>query len=205
MIHGKRMIFMVLPLLFVPLVYGLSSTPDTCAQQQKSSGPTADCGPPDDEGWILCCVPILEEDDISCEYCRELSPGNWECDTTLPDEAVQPTPPPMFGFGQNLPQDLPTLQETPPRFGQNLPQAEQVPTTLTPLPPTPPLFGQNLPQAEQVPTTLTPLPPTPPPPAGPIIFPENGEVSEQPDVEEQDEPPSPEPEQPPVDEGSEDN
>src|ERR687895_1992980 len=31
MIHTKRVIFMILPLLFVPLVYGLSSTPDACA------------------------------------------------------------------------------------------------------------------------------------------------------------------------------
>ena len=31
MLHPKRAIFMILPLLFVPLVYGMSSTPDACA------------------------------------------------------------------------------------------------------------------------------------------------------------------------------
>jgi hypothetical protein len=33
MIYTERVFFMILPLLFVPAVYGLSYTPDACANQ----------------------------------------------------------------------------------------------------------------------------------------------------------------------------
>lgn len=135
---------MVLPLLFVPLVYGISSTPDTCAQQRQSTEPI--CGPPDDEGWISCCVFISEEEGFSCEYCRELSPGNWECDTTLPDEAAQPTPP---------------LRTIPPLATAQITEAPPLRTI-------PPLAT---PQITEAPPTPLPLPPT-----GPFISPEDGEA-----------------------------
>jgi hypothetical protein len=219
MIHGKRMIFMVLPLLFVPLVYGISSTPDACALPPDPKRQTStDCR--DVIGGTLrggeCCW-TGDDGEKYCQTCWvtktnvDGDPLEMDCDAVelqfgpppgenLPQlEQVPPTPPPMFGLGQNLPQDLPTLQETPPRFGlnppQDLPTLEQAPPTpLTPLPPTPPpRFGlnppQDLPTLEEVP--VTPLP------TGPL------EVLEPPDVEEQDG--EEEPEQPSADEGSEGN
>jgi hypothetical protein len=43
MIHTKRVIFMILPLLFVPLVYGISSTPDACAVAPDSGWSEGSC------------------------------------------------------------------------------------------------------------------------------------------------------------------
>jgi hypothetical protein len=198
---------MVLPLLFVPLVYGISSTPDACAlppsQGWKDSKDcsTGEYDYPGVGSWINCCWseydPSAGKYVKKCQTCdRDPNTGKYDdcgavhtpipLPNNLPQaEQVPTTPPPMFGFGQNVPQDLQTLEQTPPRFGQNVPQDLQ---TLQETPPSPP----------------SPLP-SPPPPAGPTILPEYGEVLEQPDVEEQDEPPPPEPEQPPGNEGSEDN
>jgi hypothetical protein len=181
MIHTKRVIFMVLPLLFVPLVYGLSSTPDACAVPADSRfDSAADCKGEiiDGDPAVTCCwrekIPGSTLGEVYCQSCFYGSGGDRDCDpkelqmmplpSDLPQaEQVPTTPPPMFGFGQNVPQDLQTLeQQTPPRFGQNVPQDLQ---TLQETPP-------------------SPLPPPP----------------EQPDVEEQDE--SSTPEQPSDDEQS---
>jgi len=45
MIHTKRVIFMILPLLFVPLVYGMSYTPNVCAvpRDEGFGHPNASC------------------------------------------------------------------------------------------------------------------------------------------------------------------
>jgi hypothetical protein len=162
MIYTKRVIFMVLPLLFVPLVYGISSTPGACAAPNVAPTgaqcSTSPLGPPGNY-ITTCCWTEVGAEGIEIEYCQHCdydpSTGTHSgCGEAHPVGAQQPTPtPPTFG---RLPPvvlgDLPTLEQLPttppPLFGQNdanVPLAggiEQPLTTTTP----PPLFGRNIPQ-----------------------------------------------------------
>jgi hypothetical protein len=194
MIHTKRVIFMILPLLSVPLVYGISSTPDACAVPPDSRWEGGTCT--DDEvtstGVVTkktCCwrekIPGSILGETYCQQCTYIlgSGGTWVCDdkelqylttppttgeSVLPGTAEQPpppTPPPLFGRNEGA---------VPPTGG-----IEQ-PFTST----TPPLFG-NIPQGGgfgvlqepetpptfgqvaplvQKPTTETPTTPLPTPP-----------------------------------------
>jgi hypothetical protein len=149
MIHSKSVIFMILPLLFVPLVYGMSSTPDACALPRdpaKHKGCEVN-----KDGTQTCCwrvqVPGQILADTYCQTCK--GPYSDDCGPT-------------------------TKQLTVPQ-GETLGTLEQVPTT--PSPP-PPLFGRNIPlQGAGVfgqPTTTTTPTPTPFPfgqisPGGPTL------------------------------------
>jgi hypothetical protein len=190
MIHTKRVIFMILPLLFVPLVYGMSSTPDACAVPSRVPG-TYKCGPAPypAPGWQKCCWTETDPDDpegIELYYCHICAPSG-RCGEKFPGSSA-PTPPTFDPAAPLQEGVLEQLPDQPPLFGRNEGAAPptggiEQPFTST----TPPLFG-NIPQGGgfgvlqepetppfgqvaplvQKPTTetpTTPLPtPTPPPP-----------------------------------------
>jgi hypothetical protein len=164
MIHTKRVIFMILPLLFVPLVYGISSTPGSCAAPNVA--PTgAQCWTyplSDSPGNYIttCCWTEVGAEGIEIEYCQHCdydpSTGTHSgCGEAHPVGAQQPTPtPPTFGrLPPGVLGDLPTLEQLPttppPLFGRNVESIqptesiEQPPTTT---PTAPPIFGRNNPQ-----------------------------------------------------------
>jgi hypothetical protein len=144
MTHSKSVIFMILPLLFVPLVYGMSSTPDACAVPHDPNYSVEDCTT---EGSIpgvvktTCCwtererVPgqILAKEVKYCQTCATDGKRS-DCNpkvaqmTTPPTTgenvvpgggvAEQPEQSPLFG-GQND-------AGVPPTGG-----VEQPPTTTT--------------------------------------------------------------------------
>ena len=74
MIHSKRVIFIVLPLLFVPLVHGMSSTPDAYAEPRDPNwGKNGICYQSGSESRMTCC---WEEPDIlnpgeTIEWCQK--------------------------------------------------------------------------------------------------------------------------------------
>jgi hypothetical protein len=157
---------MILPLLFVPVVYGLSSTPDACAAPPDPNfgSASASCStrksPLTGIEKKICCWYAPDGETIRCQSCKVNDPN--DCDEvvvaplTLPGGAVggpptggvfeqpstTPAPPPLFGENNNV----------PPTGG-----IEQPPTTTTPqTPPRLPGGGANVPteggSAEQ-PTT----------------------------------------------------
>jgi hypothetical protein len=167
MIHTKRVIFMILPLLFVPLVYGMSSTPDACAAPPDSRWESGNCT--DDEvtytGVAIkktCCwrekIPGSILGETYCQQCtRNLMTGTWDCQQKELQFLEQPpTPPtPVGPFAPPLSagvleQPL-TATTPPPLFGRNVPLQGGVfgqpsITTATPIPTPPPLFGQATPE-----------------------------------------------------------
>jgi hypothetical protein len=161
MIHSKRVIFMILPLLFVPLVYGISPTPEAYALPRDPNYHTGSCGaettnPNTGDTQITCCwegrdpgkLPPLNK----VTYCQTCNPATADCGprtahfTATPDRV----PPGVL-------ENLPTLEQVPTT--PTLPPLEQVPTTPTP----PPLFGRNIPLQTIVPQypVVTPEPPVP--------------------------------------------
>lgn len=154
MLKTKGVIFMVLPLLLVPLVYGISFTPDACA---------ADMNP--NWGDPSRCSPVsgtLEGNE--CCWDQEVPEGTGK-DGGNTEEYCQTC---YFGSGGTtlLYCDDPELQFRPIPT-TNLPTLEQVPPT--------PLFGQNIPQDLPTLTEIPETPPTPlpPPPTDPFTTPED--------------------------------
>ena len=123
LIHTKRVIFMILPLLFVPLVYGLSSTPDACAAPPDPNygSASASCSTDKDLQRKTCCWYLPDGVTIRCQSCFVGLSGN-------PTDCTE----------VKLSTSTPTPSRLPPGVLENLPTLEQVPTT-----PTPPLFGEN--------------------------------------------------------------
>ena len=182
MIHTKRVIFMILPLLFVPLVYGMSSTPDACAVPEAGWGSSKDCTITS-IGGVLCC---WNENGVEyCQTCYRIpygtpgtEEGGWEC---VPKEKSLEQPPTPQPFDPTAPLQggvFEQLPDQPPLFGRN--EAAVPPTggivqpftsTTPPLfgnvplqgggfevlqePETPPTFGQVAPQV--APLTVEPL------------------------------------------------
>jgi hypothetical protein len=154
MIYSNRVIFMILPLLSVPLLYGLSSTPDAYAvpPDPNYGSASASCSTDEYLQRKTCCWYLPNSETIRCQSCFVGTSGN-PTDCT---EVKLPTP-------------APTPSRLPPGVLENLPTLEQVPTT-----PTPPLFGENtnvpptggaeqpvtptqqVPNIEQSPQTVTP-------------------------------------------------
>jgi hypothetical protein len=192
LINTKHVIFMVLPLLFVPLVYGLSSTPDACAAPEAGWRSSQDCTVTS-FGGVLCC---WKENGVEyCQTCIRIpygtpgtEEGGWECTTKEKSLEQPPTSQPFDPTAPLQEGVLEQLPDQPPLFGRNeaaVPPTggiEQPFTTTTPPlfgnipqgggfeilqePETPPTFGQVSPLVQK-PTTETPptpLPPTPPPP-----------------------------------------
>jgi hypothetical protein len=162
MIHTKRVIFMILPLLFVPLVYGMSSTPDACAVPPApgwdSSKSCDSAGKYPIVGVeVTCCwrerVPgqILGE-----EYCQtcEYTANGWECtQKELQFLEQPPTPPTPSRLPPDVLGNLPTLEQVPttppPLFGRNVESIQPTENIVQPPPTTPtapPIFGSNIPQ-----------------------------------------------------------
>jgi hypothetical protein len=186
MIHTKRVIFMILPLLFVPLVYGMSSTPDACAAPRDPNfgSASAVCS----STYYLepqrknCC---WEEPDIlnpgeSIIWCQTCNEDGTNCGPvhSQPPSPTGPFTPPQGDVEQ---------PEQPPLFGRN---EEAVPPTGGILQPFAPAPGfQQIPQGQvqpfiqsENPPTLTPTPlPTPPSPlppltpTGPTVAPQDDE------------------------------
>jgi hypothetical protein len=191
MIHTKHVIFMVLPLLFVPLVYGLSSTPDACAAPEAGWRSSQDCTVTS-FGGVLCC---WKENGVEyCQTCIRIpygtpgtEEGGWECTTKEKSLEQPPTPQPFDPTAPLQGGVLEQLPDQPPLFGRNeaaVPPTggiEQPFTTTTPPlfgnipqgggfgilqePETPPTFGQVSPLVQKPTTETPPTPlPTPPPP-----------------------------------------
>jgi hypothetical protein len=191
MIHTKRVIFMILPLLFVPLVYGLSSTPDACAAPEAGWRSSQDCTVTS-FGGVLCC---WKENGVEyCQTCIRIpygtpgtEEGGWECTTKEKSLEQPPTPQPFDPTAPLQEGVLEQLPDQPPLFGRNeaaVPPTggiEQPFTTTTPPlfgnipqgggfgilqePETPPTFGQVSPLVQKPTTETPPTPlPTPPPP-----------------------------------------
>jgi hypothetical protein len=189
MIHTKRVIFMILPLLFVPLVYGLSSTPDACAAPPDANygSASASCSTDEYLQRKTCCWYLPDGETIRCQSCF-VGMGNdppTHC-TEVKFEGEQPRPfaplgnggvleqlqddqPPLFGRNEAAVPPTggivqPFTTTTPPLFG-NIPQGGGFGVLQEPE--TPPTFGQVAPlvQKPTSETPTTPLPtPTPPPP-----------------------------------------
>jgi hypothetical protein len=146
MIHSKRVIFMILPLLFVPLVYDMSSTPDACAlPRDPAKNKSCDVNK---DGTQTCCwrvrVPGKILADTYCQTCK--GPYSDDCGSPTKQLTV-----PQGAF-ENLPtlEQVPTTPSPPPLFGRNIPlQGSGVfgqPTTTTTPTPTPFPFGQISPE-----------------------------------------------------------
>lgn len=171
MIRTKRVIFMILPLLFVPLVYGISYTPNVCAERPASGWQgSTDCrtwggGGPSGVRFTTCCwtengvkycqtcVPILEGSNEGEQECTPKEKQSLEQPPTTP--TFDPTAPLQGGVLEQPEQPLFGGQNdagVPPTGG-----IEQPPTTNTPqTPPRLPGGGANVPteegSAEQPPT-----------------------------------------------------
>jgi hypothetical protein len=179
---------MVLPLLFVPLVYGLSSTPDACAEPMDPNNSPENCkGPEDKYGYVTCCWK--KDGKTYCQACKtdgktvqcgkvqgpiglEQPPTPPVFDPTAPMQGgvlkqLQDDQPPLFGRNEAaVPPtggiEQPFTTTTPPLFG-NIPQGGGF--GILPEPETPPTFGQVSPLVQKPTTETPPTPlPTPPPP-----------------------------------------
>ena len=151
MIHTKSVIFMVLPLLFVPLVYGLSSTPDACAVPPDSNfgSASASCSTDADTQRKTCCWYLPDGKTIRCQSCFVGTGNDPPTHCTEVKFEVTPTPGPFAPLGNGVLEQ--PLTATPPLFGENTkvpPTAgiEQQPTTTTPqIPPRLPGGGAGMP------------------------------------------------------------
>ena len=184
---------MVLPLLFVPLVYGLSSTPNACAV-------------PPDYGWYgshecflsgdfyTCCweEPDLYNPGEVIQWCQTCDLNTFDCDQvhSPPPSPTGPFTPPQGGVLEQ--------PEQPPLFGRNEGAVPPTGGILQPFAPAPgfqPLTPrpftstpfQQIPQGQvqpfiqsETPPTLSPTP-TPPPPlppptqTGPTVAPQDSQ------------------------------
>jgi hypothetical protein len=179
MIHTKRVIFMILPLLFVPLVYGLSSTPDACAAPMDPNYSPENCkGPEDKYGYVTCC---WEKD--GKKYCQACKTDGKTVNCGPVQGPIGLGQPPLFGRNeaaapptggieqpftsapfQRIPQD--TVQ------GQIQPFLQpETPPTPTPIPTPPPQAATTVPQEQQT---------------GPSNAPQDDEGEEQPEDNGQD-------------------
>jgi hypothetical protein len=136
MTHTKRVIFMVLPLLFVPLVYGLSSTPDACAVRVGMKHCDKVEGKPETE--ICCWLESTKEGTKTlCQTCTGKGTDVVICEDPEPITIQQPpasTPAPgPFVLPEDgvlqQPTSPPTSPFAPPRGGGILQQPETSPTT----------------------------------------------------------------------------
>jgi hypothetical protein len=153
---------MILPLLFVPVVYGISSTPNACAAPPDPNygSASASCSTDADTQRKTCCWYLPNSETIRCQSCFVGLSGNPTDCTEVKFEAT-PTPSPFVSPEDGVLEQPPTATP-PPLFGDNTnvpPTAgiEQPPTTTTPqIPPRLPGGGAGLPteggSAEQPPT-----------------------------------------------------
>ena len=163
MIHTKRVIFMILPLLFVPLVYGLSSSPNACAEPKDPNWGYGDNTACIEIGNRMSCCwsePDLYNPGETITWCQTCDGDGTNCgpitSRSPPPSPTGPFTPPQGGVEQ------PPASTPPPLFGENtnVPPTggiEQPPTTTTPqIPPRLPGGGANVPteggSAEQPPT-----------------------------------------------------
>jgi hypothetical protein len=160
MLHTKRVIFMILPLLFVPLVYGMSSTPNVCALPRDPNSYGGSCGavttnPRTGVPQQTCCWGVMERGPYPkigttevtyCQTCtRTTSDGLGDCGPSVAQMAA-----PTGRLPPGVLEDLPTTPSPPPPlFGRNIPlQGAGVfgqPTTTTTPTPIPSPFGQAIP------------------------------------------------------------
>lgn len=141
MLHTKHVISMILPLLFVPLVYAMSSTPDACAVPKDPRwGKSGVCLGPTDSGRMTCCweeTDILnpEETITWCQTCL----GS-DCDPVFRSSSTGPLVPPKEGVVDETPTPTPSPNSPfrPPTGGVFDPPNESPPTPKPSPFPTPP-------------------------------------------------------------------
>ncbi|CAN5707638.1 hypothetical protein BH23THE1_BH23THE1_17430 [soil metagenome] len=116
MIHSKRVIFIVLPLLFVPLVHGMSSTPDACAVPRDPNwGKSGFCIQTDSGYSMTCC---WEEPDIlnpgeTIEWCQKCRGS--DCDEIFRSSSTGPLVIPDEGGVADEPTTSTPSPTSPPR------------------------------------------------------------------------------------------
>jgi hypothetical protein len=148
---------MILPLLFVPLVYGMSSTPDACAVPPDSGyrGSYSCSAVKADMTKTCCWRERVPGQILGVEYCQTCKVDSEHTPTDCEQKELQhpgfpePTPqvPQLFPDGGVLEQ--PPTTTPPPLFGRNVESIQ--PTEIIEQPPTttptaPPIFGSNIPQ-----------------------------------------------------------
>jgi hypothetical protein len=190
----KCVIYIVLPLVFVSLVYGVSSTPDACALPPDPKRQTStDCK--DVSGTLVGAECCWTEDDGEkyCQTCwntkydSEGNPTEMDCDPKelqmrlAPGEnlpTLQQVPPtPLFGGG-----DLPTLEQVPPT--RTLPGGGDIPTLQPQGEPTLPVICSKEAGLEKDPETGQCVPIERPPPSPP--WGEDAEPTEEPEEQSSD-------------------
>jgi hypothetical protein len=183
MIQTKRVIFMILPLLFVPVVYSISSTPDACAvPPDENFGSTPECSqshidPNDPNSPFIenCCwtEENLKGEMVKlCQSC-ELDDSGRPADCSAITQRVLPASTDVLPEGGVIqqPQPTPPLTGGNGIFGSNIL-------------PTPSLAPDDGSGTEQPPLTtpISPIaPPTiepPSPPTNPTIAPEGDQGDE---------------------------
>jgi hypothetical protein len=168
MIHTKRVIFMIVPLLFVPLVYGISSTSNACAVPPDPGRTGSNtCGGyttnADGDLRQTCCWK--EGEVMYCQTCTYEPKGATGYSVDCSPKVAQMTTPPTTGESVLPGGGLAEHPEQPPLFGgQN--DAGVPPTGGIEQPPTSsppqrmPGGGANVPSegesTEQPPQTVAP-------------------------------------------------
>jgi hypothetical protein len=119
---------MILPLLFVPLVYSISSIPNVCAAPREPGfdHPNAECvtRATDIPGGYEteCCWSETDEEGISINYCQRCdydptTRTHSGCGEKYPMDAPPPTPTPSPTVPGTVPEDGVLEQPEQPLFG----------------------------------------------------------------------------------------
>jgi hypothetical protein len=135
---------MILPLLFVPLVFGMSSTPDAMAvpPDTHAAGNCESTGSAHGIEFLWCCWTETDPADPEqieinrCQSCQIIDNSKVICDPPVPDPSAPPT------TGENIVPGVTGGLEQPPTFSPFDPTAPQG-GVLEQLPDQPPLFGRN--------------------------------------------------------------
>jgi hypothetical protein len=121
MIHTKRVIFMILPLLSVPLVYGISSTPDACAAPQDPGYQTSKRGTLKVSQFkdvkTCCWREKVPGQILGKEYCQTCTTSTGSGETVCDEKKPKALEPPTTGEGILPGQGGAAEQPEQPLFG----------------------------------------------------------------------------------------
>jgi hypothetical protein len=189
---------MILPLLFVPLVYGLSSTPDACAAPKDPKWDTGTCYNWEYSALRTCCwqEPDILNPGETIAWCQTCDSNGENCGSIFLERSPtgplapledgvleQPEQPPLFGRNEGaVPPTGGILQPFAPAPAPGFQPLTPRPFTSTPFQQIPQGQVQPFIQSETPPTlspTPTPPPPLPPPTqTGPTVAPQDSQDDE---------------------------